>query len=421
MKIFKFGGASLKSADAIINMKRIIDRFENEELLIVVSAMGKTTNALERVFSLAWRQMDYSGELQDLKDFHTSIAGELFKKSGGGKELLEPMFKELEMVLDTCYNSPGYDEKYDTVIPYGELKSSALVHGVLNSRGNLFRLLDARKFIITDERFRDAGINWAETQRKINEAIQNDPGKRRFITQGFIGCSSTGKMTTLGREGSDFTAAIFANCLSASSVTIWKDVPGILNADPKRMPDTILFPDLSYQESAEMSFYGATVIHPRTIKPLADKNIPLYVKSFESPDLPGTLIKEGIFHPPVPAYIFKDNQCLISFTRRDLEFINERNLGEIFYALDDLNIKLNLMQNSAVSFTICINEDHDKLKVLSERLSGHFKIRYNEGLQLITIKNYNQDSIDRVSPGKNILLEQRSRNTYQIVNAPDQT
>ena len=227
-------------------------------------------------------------------------------------------------------------------------------------------------------------------------------------------------MTTLGREGSDFTAAIFGSCLTAQAVTIWKDVPGILNADPKRMPSVTLFENLTYQETAEMSYYGASVIHPKTIKPLANDNIPLYVRSFENPEAEGTAIGPGSGHDLPPSYIFKEKQCLISFTNRNLEFITEKNLGKIFFVLDQLNVRLNVMQNSAVSFSICINQNSDKVDRLHALLTDEFKILYNDNLLLITVKNYTPEAIDAVSSGQEILLEQRTRNTYQIVVKNDQ-
>ena len=325
----------------------------------------------------------------------------------------------LQENLSACHSVEDYDQAYDSIIPFGELLSSAILFNYLLTTGKKITFLDARDLITTDELFRDANILWDDTSRKINEAV-SESENRQFITQGFIGKSKSGKMTTLGREGSDFTAAIFGSCLSANSVTIWKDVPGILNADPKRMCEVSLFSNLTYQEIAEMSYYGASVVHPKTIQPLANKNIPLYVRSFENPEPGGTVIGPGSGHTLPPSYIYKDKQCLVSFTKRNLEFINERNLGKIFNILDQLNIRLNLMQNSAVSFSICINQDAARIGRLHELLTGDFKILYNDNLGLITVKNYTQKAIDTVSSGQEILLEQRTRNTYQIVVRNDQ-
>ena len=419
-KVFKFGGASLKDAKAVVNMGSIIDRFVHEKLVVVVSAMGKTTNALEAIFNKAWGRQEYSEEFRSLEKYHIQIANEIFGSPMRSEKVIRPWLEALSGELMNLSGAASYDEGYDRIIPYGELISSSLVYDYLVQTGRKFVFLDARELVITDERFRDAGVNWNMSCLKINRIIRVPSAGDFFITQGFIGKSESGKMTTLGREGSDYTASIFAHCLSADSVTIWKDVPGILNADPKRMPETELYEKLSYQEAAEMSYYGATVIHPKTIKPLADKNIPLYVKSFADPTRPGTLVAAGTVHPLPPTFIFKDLQCLISFTRKDLEFINEKNLGEIFSSLDRLNLRINLMQNSAVSFTICVNEDPGKINELIALLSGNFKILYNEGLQLITIKNYTREAIESISRNKNILVEQRTRNTFQIVIREDQ-
>jgi aspartate kinase len=419
MKVFKFGGASLKNAPAVRNMQRILEMYTRDRLVIVVSAMGKTTNALESIFNKKLREIDYSAELENLYKFHFEIGKELFGPEQHVHRVIRPVFEELEARLRNHISPDNYDEGYDGVIPYGEIFSSTIVQEYLNSNDRPFHLVDAREMLVTDDRYRDAGIVWNKTCQQINDNLKKDTGN--FITQGFIGKSEAGKMTTLGREGSDYTAAILASCLEAESVTIWKDVPGILNGDPKRMAGTILYDNLSYQEAAEMSYYGASVIHPKTIKPLANKGIPLYVKSFENPDLPGTLIDSGHSQSLHPAFVIKDQQCLISFTRRDLEFINEKNLGQIFMVLDQLHLKINLMQNSAVSFSICINQDETKVKMLAQHCGDNFKVRYNEGLSLITVKNYSLKSVEEISRDKEILLEQRSRNTYQIVVRSNQT
>jgi aspartate kinase len=391
-----------------------------DKILVVVSAMGKTTNALESVFKKAYRGEPFQDEFDSLLDFHLEIGERLFKTQGEEKQVIGPLFDELDRVIRQCRNSKSFDEAYDSIISYGELISSRMIHHYLVAEGQLFQYLDAREMIQTDDRFREAGVIWEGTGSKIKSMFNiPDSGSGRWITQGFIARSINGKATTLGREGSDFSAAIFASCLSADSVTIWKDVPGILNADPKRYSATVLYSNLSYQEAAEMSYYGASVIHPNTIKPLANMGIPLYVKSFENPELPGTLIDSGDKHSLPPTFVFKDNQCLVSFIPRNLDFINERNLSRIFAVLDQLNLRINLMQNSAVSFSICVNENRERVEELIRMTEPEFKSRYNTGLQLITVKNYSQNAIESVSLNKEILIEQRTRNTYQIIIRPD--
>jgi aspartate kinase len=414
MKVFKFGGASIKNAAAVRNMRRILEIYSGEQLIVVVSAMGKTTNALESIYNKKFRGIDFSGEFENLYNFHFEIGNDLFESSERTQKIIRPVFDELYIRLERLIPHENYDEGYDNIIPYGEIISSAIVYEYINSTRSAFQLLDARNLVITDDRYRDAGIKWDETCRQINETIKKND-RKNYITQGFIGKSEHGKMTTLGREGSDFTASIFGSCLLTESVTIWKDVPGILNGDPKRMEGTVLYENLSYQEAAEMSYYGASVIHPKTIKPLANKGIPLFVKSFENPQLPGTVIDSGHVHTLPPAFVIKDHQCLISFTRRDLEFINEKNLGQIFTFLDQLHVKINLMQNSAVSFSICVNQDEERVKKLVNSCGENFKVLYNDGLQLITVKNYTRNVVEEINRNKEILLEQKTRNTYQIV------
>ena len=274
--------------------------------------------------------------------------------------------------------------------------------------------LDARQYIRTNEDFREAKIDWPLTQKRISN-LKTHIQSSAIITQGFIGGTVSGFTSTLGREGSDFTAAILANALDAESLTIWKDVPGVLNADPKRNMTTTKYPLLSYQEAAEMTYYGASVIHPKTIKPLADKNIPLLVRSFDYPKEEGTTIHHCELQNLVPAIIFKTGQTLITFKMQDLDFINEKNLSVIFHILDKLNIKISMMQNSAVSFTVCFDDYPNKLDQLLEYLANDFNIRYNRNLTLITVKNYDQPTIDLISKDKEILVEQKTRNTYQIV------
>ncbi len=417
MKVFKFGGASLKSPEAIRNMASIVQHFKGEKLVIVVSAMGKTTNNLEALFQLVIQKEDPLKKFREIIDYHLGISSQLIS----GTENLEKIDHIIDQLKTTVANvdlGDNPDKVYDQIISHGELLSSSIISAYLSEVGLPTIWADARNFIKTDSTYREGKIDWTATCALIQDHLKTRLSDHIIITQGFIGSTENETTTTLGREGSDFTAAIIASCLDAESVTIWKDVPGILNADPKRFQDPKLYEHLSFQEAAEMTYYGASVIHPKTIKPLANKNIPLYVKSFEKPELPGTLIDKGGPHPVYPTYVVKDDQCLISFLAKDLAFINERNLSIIFHVLDLLNIKINMMQNSAVSLTICVDNRSSKIKKLIEALKNDFSIRFNESLRLITVKNYSPASIIQVSKDRKILVEQRTRNTFQIVFAP---
>jgi len=416
MKVFKFGGASIKNAQSIRNMTDIIHSYHGEDIAIVVSAMGKTTNHLENMFHKIISNEDCKIEFSQLVNYHESIISDLFKKNAS--EVIQKVgiyFDEIRTLINKNSNYNTEDKFYDALVSFGEIISSSIIAEYLTYSGITTTWVDARKLIVTDQTFREGKIDWDITAKKISNTIGPILMTNPVLTQGFLGATTQGETTTLGREGSDFSAAILAFSLDAESVTIWKDVPGILNADPKRFEDTELYNNLSYQEAAEMTYYGASVIHPKTIKPLANKNIPLYVKSFEKPTLSGTLINLGTSHALPPTYVIKDNQSLISFGVKDLTFINEKNLSIIFHILDKLNIKINMMQNSAVTFTICVDNKKDKVLKLLEILKNDFIIRYNDNLQLVTVKNYNQIAIDKVTSSKDVLVEQRTRNTYQIV------
>jgi len=416
MKVFKFGGASIKDAASVKNMSDIIAGQSDGPLVIVVSAMGKTTNHLEEVFYLKLRDDNFYTALAEISNYHKSIIDTLFEEhSEQALRGVEALFEELNELLNTEHNYKKPDQLYDAIVSYGELLSSTIIAQYLNMNGIPIRWIDARTIIKTDDTFREGKIDWDATDAAIRKDLGNKLSETNFITQGFIGSTADGQTTTLGREGSDFTAAILGASLDARSVTIWKDVPGILNADPKRFEHTELYSNLSYQEAAEMTYYGASVIHPKTIKPLANQNIPLLVKSFEKPLLEGTVINQGDLHKLPPTFVIKDNQCLFSFGVKDLTFINEKNLSIIFHILDKLNIKINMMQNSAVSLTICFDYREDKVQELVKMLENDFKILYNQDLQLITIKNYTTEAIDMVSAQKEVLVEQRTRHTYQIV------
>ncbi len=416
MKVFKFGGASIKDANSIRNMTDIVAEYPDDALVIVVSAIGKTTNKLEQIFFKKLKDEDFSSDLDELTEYHSIIIQDLFKEPIDiDLKPVNELFTDLKSILASNVKNRNGAQLYDTIVSFGELLSSTIIGLYMQGNGMKINWVDARSLIKTDPTYREGKIDWEITESLIKETLTEKLSESNFITQGFIGSTKDGHTTTLGREGSDFTAAIFGASLDAESVTIWKDVPGILNADPKRFEKTQLYSNLSYQEAAEMTYYGASVIHPKTIKPLANKNISLLVRSFKSPSMKGTEISKGDIHDLPPTYVVKDKQCLVSFGVKDLTFINEKNLSIIFHILDKLNIKINMMQNSAVSLTVCIDYREDKVNKLLQTLENDFKILYNQDLQLITIKNYTQEAVNRVSANRDILVEQRTRHTYQIV------
>ena len=416
MKVYKFGGASIKSAGAVNNMIRIVENHKSGELVVVVSAMGKTTNALEELYHLAFANRQFEKPFNELKSYHHDIASKLIKD--GNHEIfktINDLFNELHKDLNNHLPAIVKAAFYDSIVSYGERLSSKIIHAKMNENNLKAKWMNARDFIITDYNFKEAKINWEQTGKNLNKVIKPMLKDHILLTQGFIGGTPDGEYTTLGREGSDFTAAIIASCLKAHSVTIWKDVPGILNADPKISRKAIKFENLNYHEAAEMTYYGASVIHPKTIKPLANLNIPLLVKSFERPVEKGTSINADDTIESVPSIIFKPNQSLVTFKVKDFTFINENNLSIIFHLLDQLNIKINMMQNSAISFSICVDNQVEKVSELIGSLKNDFEVQHHTGLSLTTVKNYDQETISKVAEGKEILLEQRTKHTYQIV------
>ncbi len=416
MKVFKFGGASIKDSSAVRNMIQIIQANQSEPLVVIVSAMGKTTNAIEGILALAMEGQDFSKELVELQKFHNNIVKEL---SLSHDEILTKeigqTYEELENQINSFSSSLGYDFLYDQAVSLGEILSSRIVDAALNHAGTQSFWMDARKVVKTDNLHRAAKVDWGATQNIIRSNVSQHIEDHIVVSQGFIGSNSNFDTTTLGREGSDFTAAIFGTSLNADSVTIWKDVPGVLNADPKKFDNTKKYKQLPFKEAAEMTYYGATVIHPKTIKPLAQADIPLYVRSFEHPDEPGTLINECIIPNLAPAIIHKDRQTVISFKISDFSFINEHHISLIFENINRLNLTINLMQNSAISFTICMDDNPAKREMLMTSLKENFSIYYNEGLELITVKNYNQKTINELMKDVEVIIEQRSRNNFQMV------
>lgn len=416
MQVFKFGGASVKDADGIINLIDIIRKNQQQELLIVVSAMGKTTNMLE---SLTRAYIDRTEEVMpifdNIRNYHQDIVTQLFAPNHPVFNAVDNTFVEIEWIIE---EEPHDDDDfiYDQIVSIGELVSSRIVAACLNLNGLKTHWLDARSYIHTDNVYREGSVDWEKTSMEISRDLPPLLSQGFVVTQGFLGGTSENYTTTLGREGSDYTAAIFASCLHAESVTIWKDVPGVLNADPKFFTDTMKFETLSYAEAIEMTYYGATVIHPKTIKPLRNARIPLFVKPFLSPEEPGTVIRDTD-HPAIdiPIIIFKNNQALLSIFTKDYSFITEDHLSEIFGLFAEQHIKVNMMQNSALSFTVCIDFETGAFERLLPCLARQFEVKYNQDLQLITVKHYEQFLLDNLTKDKVVLLEQLSRITAQLV------
>lgn len=417
MQVFKFGGASVKDAPAVQNVGRIIQLFQGEPLLVVVSAMGKTTNALERLtYAYVHRQDDCTNIFEEIKNYHFDLAKELMAdKATSLLDDLSNTFVEIDWILEE-EPQEDYSYIYDQIVSIGEIASTKIVSAYLQHAGILNQWIDARGYIQTDNSYRQGTVDWTKTEQLCQSKLKAIVEKQTVITQGFIGGTSENYTTTLGREGSDYSAAIFASCLAAKAVTIWKDVPGVLNADPKKFQDTVLFDQLPYSEAIEMTYYGASVIHPKTIKPLQNRNIPLYVRPFGSPEQSGTVIGnyEGVTYSK-PVIIHKDQQVLLSISTHDLSFIAEESLSQIFQLVAQQQVKINLMQNSALSFSICVDLDAYKTPALIQALQAHFKVKYNENLQLLTLRHYTESFAAEIIQGKEVLLEQRSRNTFQVV------
>jgi aspartate kinase len=412
MQIYKFGGASLKKADSLNNIIQIISA--KDSLVIVVSAIDKTTNKLETLVDAAIKNDKSHIEVfNQIKAFHLDFArlafgSEFSNYSAGLNKLLDS--------LETIINFPkteSYDETYDEIVCYGELLSSYILSSYLSIHNRPNILIDIRDCIVTDSNFRDAKILWQESEQSIRKPFE---AKRLYITQGFIGKEKNGKTTTLGREGSDYTASALAYLLDAESVTIWKDVPGIMNADPSWCNFAEKLECLSFREAIELAFYGAKVIHPKTIKPLENKNIPLYVKSFIDFNSKGTEVTKLDYKLDlIPVYILKSDQILISISPKDFSFIVEENISKIFGLFAKYKIKVNITQNSAISFSASIDGQNRNFDNLIADLNSEYYVRYNTGLQLVTIRYYTEESINKMTRNKNILVEQRSRTTARFV------
>lgn len=417
MKVFKFGGASVKDEAAVRNLAKIVDSNSSGKLIIVISAMGKMTNALERLTDAFFhKQGNAEIVLKEIRDYHFGIIEKLFpEKSHPVYDEIHNTLVELEWAIED-EPTHSYDCEYDQIVSVGEILSTKIVAAFLKEQKLNCVWKDVRDYVKTDNTYREGKVDWELTQQLIQEDLIPVLDKTNIvITQGFLGVTSENFTTTLGREGSDYTAAIMAYCTDAESLTIWKDVPGVLNADPKWFDDTRLIPQMTYQDAIELTYYGATVIHAKTIKPLQNKNIPLYVRSFLDPSKEGTKIHDVQAPLPIPCFIFKVNQVLISISPRDFSFIVEENMSSIFSVLSKHRVKINTMQNSAINLSLCVDDDPQRLPGLIEELGKQYRVLYNDKMELVTIRYYDQATLDRVTVGKTILLEVKSRYTAQLV------
>lgn len=420
LHVFKFGGASVKDAAAVRNVADIVAHFSpDHRIVIIVSAMGKTTNALEEVVDAYYYQKGNAADLlNQIKEQHLSVSRELFGHD------FHPVFTLIEQTFATVaqrFNHPpstAYSYEYDQIVSLGELAATLIVSDYLNECRMGVEWLDARRLLRTDNTYREGQINWKESAKRVLSVLPKMLDNNKIIiTQGFMGGTIEGFTTTLGREGSDYTAAVFANLLDADAMTVWKDVPGILSADPRIVDNAVLIPVLSYYEAIEMTYYGAHVIHPKTIKPVQNKNIPLYVRSFVKPTENGTIVQaqlpEGTVLPPV--VVIKKNQLLLSVQSNDFSFVAEENLSNIYQLFAEHRIKTNLTQNAAISFSACIDNTPNRITELLTELAANYTVHKNEGLELITIRHYTPEAIAQHTQNREILLEQKSRHTIQMV------
>jgi len=413
MKIFKFGGASVKDAEGVKNVLRVLNHEGHENTLIVISAMGKMTNAFEKIIdSYTQKTEDLNVNIDAVRDFHLTIINELFEEKN------HPIYIEVENLFGQLSGfliqnkSIDYNFIYDQIIGYGELLSTKIVSAFLNDNNIETNWIDVRDYIKTNANYRDASVHWELTSINISKLNQ----QKLHITQGFLGSNSKGKTTTLGREGSDYTAAIFAHCLNAKRVTIWKDVDGVLNADPRSFSTTQLLEQISYSEAIEMSFYGASVIHPKTLKPLENKNIPLHVRSFYKLENSGTIVEKGTaIFPKIPCFILKKYQILISISALDFSFMVENNLSELFKILHNNKLKVNLIQNSAISFSVCVEDKFNNFQQFLNEVELKYKTNYVENVSLYTIRHANKISVSEIEQKGKVLLKQATKGTVQVV------
>lgn len=410
MKVFKFGGASVRDAESVKNVARVIEGQGFKNCLLVVSAMGKTTNALEKVVQYYFEEGDYKKEIEEVKRKHIEISNGLFKENHNVFQEISLFFDDIESFLRRN-KSPNYNFVYDQVVSCGEMISSKILSEYLNDIGFQNEWLDARDYIKTDKNYREGIVNWEETEPNIS-LLDRDLS---FVTQGFIGSDENYFTVTLGREGSDYSAAIFAYCLDADAMTIWKDVPGVMTGDPRKFQDVKLLSNISYEEAIEMAYYGASVIHPKTLQPLKQKNIPFYVKSFLEPEKEGTKVGVSENNQNIESYILKENQILMKISTRDFSFIAEEHLSLIFKELSHQNIKISLMQNSAISLALCLEDKYQHIDLLHEELQNTFNTQVVKNVSLFTVRNANVNDLDRFYKDKFVLLEQLSNQTFQMV------
>jgi aspartate kinase len=414
VKIFKFGGASVKDAAGIKNVVQVLKQVGYNDVFLVVSAMGKMTNAFEKLTdAYFYNTNDLPEHLDNVRAYHYAILNDLFNDKGHEIYIdVESVFTEMTQFM-IRNKSKRYSFVYDQLVSFAEILSTKIVSQYLNEIGIEVYWLDARDMIRTNSDYRDAKVNWTITEQQI---LKNVSSKKLYITQGFIAKDENEYTTTLGREGSDYTAAIFAYCLNAKNVTIWKDVEGVLSADPRFFNDTDLLEQISYTEAIELAFYGASVIHPKTLQPLQKKEIPLYVKSFINPDNDGTKVSRGVhIFPETPCFIIKKEQILLSISSLDFSFIVERNISEIFNLLHKYKMKVNLIQNSAISFSVCLEDKHNKFDLLLDTLKDKFKIETQKDVSLYTIRHFTPEAIQKIEKGNKVLLKQLTKETVQIV------
>ncbi len=414
MRIFKFGGASVKDAEGVRNVVNVLQKTGYENTVVVVSAMGKTTNAMEKVVNAYFRNKDQMDTaIQEVVEYHKAILHDLFEpKNHDIHHVVNRLIEEFKGFL-IWNKSPKYAFVYDQVVGYGELLSTAIVSHYLNDFGLNNEWIDVRNMVKTNNSYRDAEVDWVQTQQRVRKKI--DPQKLN-ITQGFLGSDENNFTTTLGREGSDYTAAILGYCLDAESVTIWKDVPGVLNADPRHFSETRKLEQINYREAIELAFYGASVIHPKTLQPLQQKEIQLYVKSFLHPEDSGTVVGKGVkIAPEVPCFIVKKNQVLLKLSSLDFSFIVEDSISAIFKLFHEHRLKVDLIQNSAISFSVCLDNKFNGLKGLLPILSERFKVTCHEEVSLFTIRHFNEEAVASLLNGYDVLVEQRGKETVQFV------
>lgn len=410
MKVFKFGGASVKDAESVKNVAKVLETQGFEKCLLVVSAMGKTTNALEKVMEYYFKKEDFQNEIEKIKQSHLEITKGLFEENHSIFNEVALFFDDLEAFLRRN-KSPNYNFVYDQVVSCGEMISSKILSDYLNVIGFSNSWLDARDYIKTDDSYREGVVNWQETEANISKL-----GKEQsYVTQGFIGSEDNNFTVTLGREGSDYSAAIFAYCLNADAMTIWKDVPGVMTGDPRKFENVTLLSNISYEEAIEMAYYGASVIHPKTLQPLKQKNIPFYVKSFVEPMKLGTKVGISDKNQSEESYILKENQVLMNISTRDFSFIAEDHISQIFNLLAKYKVKVSLMQNSAISLALCLEDKFGKIDVVHEELNQKFNTDLVKNVSLYTVRNANLDELSKIYENKKVLLEQISKKTVQIV------